>query len=284
MLRRVRTIRKRALGDTLHHLAVRQLGSAMEKLDSLLVIMDVHDPARLALARGILLARHFGARLELFLCDTQTAYELGHAYDGSEASNAREVNLETSQRYLESTRRSMADDVAVTIHAACESPLCEAVAHRVLSIAPDLVIKAAGRRGQTPGLDGDDWQVARTCPAPLLLTHGRPWQVRPLFAVFNGSAAATSGKVEAAAAFLARGVDAQLNALEAGHPVGGEVDLLIVASEPPPRIGSMIYRPLDARLLGAQDCDILLIDPSAPARRPAPSAPVGRSNGRPSSP
>jgi hypothetical protein len=233
----------------------------MEKLEKMLVIMEVLDPARLALARAVLLARHFGARLELFLCDVQAAYEFGHAYDHGSTAAARAENLLASQRYLESVLRTMADDVAVTAHAACQSPLCEAVARRVLDSGPDLVIKAAaGARGGA-GLDSDDWQLARTSPAPLLLTPGRPWRARPRFAVLTGSADDLASR---AAAYLARGVDAQLDVLEAQDPATAparrDYDLIVVGSDPAPRVGSLAYRPLKCGLLSTLDCDIMVID------------------------
>lgn len=245
----------------------------MQKLENILVIMDLLDPARLALARATLLARHFGARLELFLCDTPAAYEFGHTYDKSDTARARLANLEANHRYLESTRRSMAADVPVTVHAACESPLCEAVSRRVRASEPDLVVKAAGRVSQRPGLDGDDWQVARTCPAPLLLTHGRPWQARPRFGVLAGPTTMAQSK---AASFLARGVDAQLDLLAPGRPGGNDFDLLIVPSDPALRVGSMVYRHLDAGLLATLDCDVLLVDQTPSASLPQTADPALR--------
>lgn len=237
----------------------------MPKLENLLVIMDLLDPARLALARAILLARHFGASLELFLCDTQAAYEFDHAYDGSGVAAARAANLQASQCYLESTRRSMAADVAVTVHAACESPLCEAVARRVLATGPDLVIKAVTGMGRAAALDSDDWQLARTCPAPLLLTHGRPWHARPHFAVFARSTKACAGRAVDTATFLARGVNARLDVLATDNPAPEHCDLVVVASDPAPRAGSIAYRPLDTGLMAALACDILLIDENSAA-------------------
>ena len=51
-------------------------------------------------------------------------------------------------------------------------------------LRPDLVIKSAA--GHHPAqrftLDANDWQLARACPAPLMLTRGRPWNARPKFA------------------------------------------------------------------------------------------------------
>lgn len=156
----------------------------MDKLTSILVVINPADESRHVLAKAIVLARHFGARLELFLCDSEYAYTLSHAYDPAGVQAARERCLCTWQRYLDSLRLSIAEDVRVTTHVACESPLYEAIVHRVLESRPDLVIKCAAGRPvlNRPTLDANDWQLARTCPAPLMLTRGRPWNARPHFA------------------------------------------------------------------------------------------------------
>jgi len=156
----------------------------MDKLTSILVVLDPADESRQVLTKAMILARHFGARLELFVCDSEHAYALTHAYDPTGIAEARKACISSGQRYLDAVRRSLAEDVPIDTHVACESPLYEAVVHRVLETRPDLVMKgAAGRHlRQRPTLDPNDWQLARTCPAPLMLTRGRPWSAQPRFA------------------------------------------------------------------------------------------------------
>lgn len=156
----------------------------MEKLTSILVVIDPADETRHVVAKAMVLARHFGARLELFLCDSEHAYSLQHAYDPTGVEEARRACVATGQGYLEAIRRSLAEDVVITTHVACQSPLYEAVVRRALETRPDLVIKSAA--GHHPlqrfTLDANDWQLARTCPVPLMLTRGRPWSAQPHFA------------------------------------------------------------------------------------------------------
>ena len=53
----------------------------MEKLTSILVILD-HSPRDTPLlAKSVMLAREFGARVELFSCDAEYEYTLRHVYD-----------------------------------------------------------------------------------------------------------------------------------------------------------------------------------------------------------
>jgi universal stress protein E len=156
----------------------------MDKLTSILVVVDPADESRHVLTKAMILARHCGARLELFLCDSENAYALSHSYDRQGVSAAREQCLITGERYLDAVRCTLAEDVQVTTHVASESPLYEAIVRRALEIRPDLVIKAAA--GSRPlrrfSLDANDWQLARACPVALMLTRGKPWNARPLFA------------------------------------------------------------------------------------------------------
>jgi universal stress protein E len=165
----------------------------------------------------MVLARQFRARLELFLCDSEHAYALRHSYDVTGVARARQQCLADGQRYLEAVRRSIAEDVQISTYVACESPLYEAVVHRALELRPDLVIKsAAGHHPlQRLTLDPNDWQLARTCPTPLLLTRGRVWSAEPRFAAaVDVSDAENGGLVRSileTAGYLTSGCRAQLD-------------------------------------------------------------------------
>lgn len=158
----------------------------MEKLTSILVVVDQREENSQLLAKALVLARHTGASLELFLCDAEHGYSLRRTYNARGVVEARTHCLANCRRFVESLRRSIAaDDVKITTHVSCESPLYEGIVHRVLSSHPDLVIKSAGMRRQVEqelALDSTDWQLIRTCPATLMLTRGRPWRPRPRLA------------------------------------------------------------------------------------------------------
>jgi universal stress protein E len=189
----------------------------VDKLTSILVVVDPADESRHVLARAMMLARHFRARLELFLCDSESAYTLRHTYDSRGITAARDACVASGQRYLDAVRRSVAEDVQITSYVACESPLYEAVVHRALETNPDLVIKSAA--GQHPmrrfTLDANDWHLARTCPTALMLTRGRPWNARPRFAAavdINDTDGGTLARsILETAGFMAGGCKAELD-------------------------------------------------------------------------
>jgi universal stress protein E len=184
----------------------------MKKLTSILVVVDPQNEMHRTLQKALMLARRFGASLELFLCDSQRAYALKHSYVTEEIENAwraaatqrerfqecaqpsllrndlekaRQSCLDDGLTYLRMLKASLhADDVRIAVDVACHSPLFESIVHKVRETGPDLVIKSAS--GSHPlrrmSWDHNDWQLARTCPATLMLTQNREWAAAPRFA------------------------------------------------------------------------------------------------------
>jgi universal stress protein E len=157
----------------------------MKKLTSILVVIERGTAVQHALRKACIMARHFGARLELFLCEAEQAYALRHAYDRRGVEEARDACLAQARNLLDALRKSVAaDDIVMDIDAVCESPLHEAIVRKVLRSKPDLVVKSLvpdqGGRHTCP--TGSDWQLVRTCPVPLMLTRSQLWQPQPRFA------------------------------------------------------------------------------------------------------
>lgn len=157
----------------------------MEKLTSILVVLDHSARDAPLLTKSLVLACEFGARVELFSCDAEYEYTLRHVYDERGLMEARQARVMHLRDYLQPLCDQLAaQNVEVSIDAACESPLYEGIVRKVLRSAPDLVIKAAALepfegRG---ALDVNDWQLVRTCPVPLMLSRGGVWPRRPHFA------------------------------------------------------------------------------------------------------
>jgi universal stress protein E len=191
----------------------------VDKLTSILAVVDPADETRKVVVKAMVLARHFGARLELFLCDSESAYSMRHAYDPTGLEHARRQCVSNGQRYLDAICRTLAEDVTVSTHVACSSPLYEAIVQRVIQTRPDFVVKSAA--GHHPlqrfTLDANDWQLARTCPAPLLLTRGVPWSAEGRFAaavdVADPDGAALSRSIMQAAGFLTLGCRGRLDVI-----------------------------------------------------------------------
>lgn len=152
--------------------------ASMEKLTSILVVIERGAAPHHALRKACVLARHFGARLELFLCDAEHAYTLRHSYDRDGVAEARNACIGDGRLFLDALRKSLgAADIDIQLDAACESPLHEGIVHKVLRSRPDMVVKSLG-----PFLTAADWHLIRTCPVPLMLARGNTWQPQPKFA------------------------------------------------------------------------------------------------------
>ena len=214
----------------------------MDKLTSILAVIDPADESRHVVAKAMVLARHFRARVELFLCDSERAYTLRHTYDAAGLLEANRASVAGGLQYLESIRRSIAEDVTVTTHVAASSPLYEAIVQRVLEARPDLVIKSAA--GHHPlqrfTLDANDWQLARTCPVPLMLTRGRPWSAAGRFAAAVDVSDAGNGS-------LARSILQTAGFLTLG--CGGQLDVVYSESNVADRDGAVRRREALERLV-----------------------------------
>jgi universal stress protein E len=158
---------------------------AMNMPSSILVVVERTEGASDLIKKALEIARRFGARVELFLCEAEQAYELAHAYDREGIQEARAESIAKARDYLSHLKACIdATDIEITIDAVCESPLYEAVVRKVLHSTPDLVIKglAAVHARQHRTADPNDWQLMRTCPATLMLTRRGAWHVPPRFA------------------------------------------------------------------------------------------------------
>jgi universal stress protein E len=172
----------------------------MHKLHRILVVVDRGKQPLEDVRKALELARRCGAHIELFLCEAEQAYVLDHRYDREAVERARAECVAQALAYLRELRALVgAGAVEIAVAAQCESPLCESIVRKVLRSRSDLVIKRAS--GVDPGgygcPDPNDWELMRTCPATLMLTRGRTWQVHPRFlAAVDVSAGETAGLPE----------------------------------------------------------------------------------------
>jgi len=167
------------------------------KVTRILAVLDGTDEDAVVVSKAVAIAHQHEAPLELFLCDAQRAYSLLHAYDQTDVNEFRRKCIRESRHYLESLRDvAVGADVAISVDAACESPLYEAIVRKAVRSGANLVIKSAASPSPLAryALDANDWQLMRACPVTLLLSRGKSWQSSPKFlAAIDVSGAETSG-------------------------------------------------------------------------------------------
>jgi len=96
--------------------------------------------------------------------------------------HARDTLVNRYREQLEQVVAELGVGDGAECHAAWDHPLEEALIRRVLERAASLLIFALPSGELTGGrpLSSAQWQLVRHCPAPLLLTRGRPWREAPV--------------------------------------------------------------------------------------------------------
>lgn len=126
----------------------------MEKLTRILAVLEHPEDCELLLDKAVLLARGFGARVDILMVD------------GAQTRN-----------FAKSIATLGYDKVTLTsLHRGGEST-CEHILKHLSTSAPDLIVKAL--TGAHPlrrlRLDANDWELADKCSTPVLLVRRRPW-------------------------------------------------------------------------------------------------------------
>jgi len=148
----------------------------MTQIKSILVALGREGDPVAVLRRSVMLARRFNASIEIFLCEAERAYALQHQYDVGNSDAVRRASLTKLRAWMERMWSFLdVNDVAVTMEAVYETPLCEAISRKVKHSKPDLVIRGIGANGVST-FSVADLDLARSCSAPLLLTRGKPWR------------------------------------------------------------------------------------------------------------
>jgi universal stress protein E len=197
----------------------------MQSLTSILVVLDRGAGDLPLLTKAITLAHAFNARIDLFACDAEHEYTLRHSYDSHGLEAARQAGVMELRRYLRPlSDRVTAEELAVSIDVFAETPLYEGIVHKVIASRPGLVMKSAVHEpsSRRSALGANDWQLVRTCPAPLMLGRGRTWHIPPHFAAaVDVSEAETPGLAAIilhTAAMLRAGCHGELDVLFGERP------------------------------------------------------------------
>ena len=100
----------------------------MNALRSMLVIVERALEAQVALQKASVMARHFGAGIEIFSCAAERTWSRRSVSGGQGADEARAGCLADSKRLLDALRSSIAaDDITIDMSHDCENTLHEGV-------------------------------------------------------------------------------------------------------------------------------------------------------------
>ena len=154
-------------------------------------IFLIVDPSRLqtpAFRRAVRLARTCGARLHLGLYEHSPALKALGLVNPQASQRARAAWVADRERWLDDVARRLTDEgVTTTSELDTHTPAQEAIATRVLELAPDIVLRDVHHEPPLARvlLTPFEAQLLRLCPAPLLLVTGRGdhWPRRVIAAV-----------------------------------------------------------------------------------------------------
>lgn len=142
----------------------------------ILVVVDPTADEQPAVVRAARLARALGCGMELFICHYDPYLSGERFFDSPGLQKARRETMDAMLTRLGRLAEPLAEEgLDVSTEVAWDTPLHEGIVRRALAIQPALVLKdthyhQALRRSV---FSNTDWNLIRTCPAPLWLVKPR---------------------------------------------------------------------------------------------------------------
>lgn len=154
----------------------------MGNLRRVLVGIDPHATSMAAADLGARLAAGLDASVELFSPVYNSQVSLAHFENRDKLQHARDMLVARNRQRLEDHAPELGLAGRVECHSAWDHPLEEALIRRVFERGAELLVVAlpAGEGVGGRPLSAAQWQLVRHCPAPVLLTRGRPWRDQPV--------------------------------------------------------------------------------------------------------
>ncbi len=154
----------------------------MKRLDRILVVLDPTTELQPALSKAATLARRCEATLELFICDFDPSLSGQPFFDTDKLRQLREEFVTERLTYLEEAAEDLrTEGLAVETHVHWDNPTYRGIVRRVEESSPDLVVKDTHHHTvlRRTLFTNTDWNLIRTCPAPLLLVKPGDWPDSP---------------------------------------------------------------------------------------------------------
>lgn len=197
------------------------------------ILVAVKDPSaeRLpAVSKAIQLARALGAELELFHAIASPVYVDMLALTESRPEEVERDELTQYRQRLERiAARARLHTASVSVAAAWDYPVYEAIVRRAAEIGADLVVaeQHPGRHHAAGVLSLADWELLRLCPVPVLLVkRSRPYHAPTVLTAVDpdhagGKTAQLDEAILAAGALVAGGLRGELHVVHACPPGPG---------------------------------------------------------------
>jgi universal stress protein E len=153
----------------------------MSQIDNVLVIVDPTANEHPAVEKAGQIAAQFGARVELFACETKQSRAIRYS---AHLAKGGAVDFVTHVRaVLDAIAKPLRDrGIDACVEIAAGDPLYAQLLDRTQRTSADLVIKDTHHHSlaKRTFITNTDWHLIRGCPAPLLLTKSKPWSQAPV--------------------------------------------------------------------------------------------------------
>jgi universal stress protein E len=150
----------------------------MQSIKHILVVVDPTSTVQHCVEKGAILARAFGAVLELFVCDYQSGVLLGNTLP-KEVVHAvlKDRRAQLDQQLLAIAEPLRRTGLKVLTDYSFQEHLHAGVIRKVGLCGADIVVKDTHYHGviQRTLFTNSDWHLIRECPVPLLLVKASAW-------------------------------------------------------------------------------------------------------------
>ncbi len=154
----------------------RLSGTNMKEIKKILAVVDPTVADQPAVRRAAWLARNCSAELELLVCYYNEYLSGDRLFDSPSLEKARDEVIQNHQKHLETIAEPLrGDGVVVKTSAVWDHPLYEGIVRHAIESGADIVVKDTHHHSAVTRalLTNTDWNLIRTCPAPL-------WLVKPV--------------------------------------------------------------------------------------------------------
>jgi universal stress protein E len=156
----------------------------MNKIKLIMSVVDPTTETQPAAERAAWLARNIGAELELFVCYYNEYLSGDRLFDSPSLEKAREEIISGHRHNLEKLAAPMRETgLTVKTTAVWDHPLHEGIVRHAAAIGADIVFKDTHHHSAVSRalLTNTDWNLIRTCAAPLWLVKPRDIPEKPKF-------------------------------------------------------------------------------------------------------
>lgn len=156
----------------------------MQNISRILAVSDPTVSDQPALRRAAWLARHTGAELEVLVCYYNEYLSGDRLFDSPSLEKARQELMDGQSMHLEKLAEPFRKDgVVVKTSAIWDHPLHEGIVRHAVACGADIVFKDTHHHSAVARalLTNTDWNLIRTCPAPLWLVKPTDFADAPFF-------------------------------------------------------------------------------------------------------